>query len=495
MVDFEEYSEDVITDAQSEGKPYFLLFSAEWCHWCHEFSEQTLTRQDVADYLNRNFTNVFIDVDIQDTAYVKYRAVGVPFNVFLNPDGSLYYKYGGTLYGDDFLDVIKEVSTGVGPGKTAFGTESTVVSYEPPPDYSTIDLVDFPVSFRRGVLDNFDSEEYGLGRGQKSILPRTFLYLLETVLDNDRKEAVDWLTKTMERAIENIYDSVEGGFFRYAETRDWRVPHFEKFSDLNAGSVLLLYRLNEITPSPILTNAADTTLRYLTSTLFDSDLGCFLNFQVADTYYYFFNEKQRKAVDPPKVMEKIFSDRLAATLNYLIEVNEYANDAKLENQVIRSLNFLEQMIQQNQEIHRYYSAPEHLWSEPGGLSDYAHLAHLFIRAASRFENSHYADVASSVVHTSISKFYDEINGVFIEPAVGSNGDVEYLMALNGLLAQAMISLEDRLDEKEQSIIERVIAYYSLMGEVLEDRLWDAVDWDFTENYVAYLAAIDQFAPD
>ena len=131
LVDFEEYSEDVITDTQSEGKPYFLLFSAEWCHWCHEFSEQTLTRQDVADYLNRNFTNVFIDVDIQDTAYVKYRAVGVPFNVFLNPDGSLYYKYGGTLYGDDFLDVIKEVSTGVGPGKTAFGTESTVVSYEP----------------------------------------------------------------------------------------------------------------------------------------------------------------------------------------------------------------------------------------------------------------------------------------------------------------------------------------------------------------------------
>ena len=67
------------------------------------------------------------------------------------------------------------------------------------------------------------------------------------------------------------------------------------------------------------------------------------------------------------------------------------------------------------------------------------------------------------------------------------------MALNGLLAQAMIGLGDRLDEKGQSIIERVITYYSLMDEALEDRFWDAVDWHFTENYVVYLAAIDQFA--
>jgi hypothetical protein len=31
-----------------------------------------------------------------------------------------------------------------------------------------------------------------------------------------------------------------------------------------------------------------------------------------------------------------------------------------------------------------------------------------------------------------------------------------------------------------------------MEEVLEDRLWDAVDWDFTEYYVSYLTAVDQF---
>ena len=45
------------------------------------------------------------------------------------------------------------------------------------------------------------------------------------------------------RPLNHIYDPVEGGFFRYAETRDWKIPHYENLADLNAATVLLLYRL------------------------------------------------------------------------------------------------------------------------------------------------------------------------------------------------------------------------------------------------------------
>ena len=31
-----------------------------------------------------------------------------------------------------------------------------------------------------------------------------------------------------------IHDSIEGGFFRYSTTPDWRVPHYEKVLDNNA---------------------------------------------------------------------------------------------------------------------------------------------------------------------------------------------------------------------------------------------------------------------
>ncbi|MED5403840.1 MAG: DUF255 domain-containing protein, partial [SAR324 cluster bacterium] len=37
-----------------------MLFSAEWCHWCHIFNEETLTEEEVYNYLNDNFVSVFI---------------------------------------------------------------------------------------------------------------------------------------------------------------------------------------------------------------------------------------------------------------------------------------------------------------------------------------------------------------------------------------------------------------------------------------------------
>ena len=227
LVQFVEYEEGVIA-ANQGSKPYFLLFSAEWCYWCQEFAERTLVRQDVADYLNDKFTNVFIDTDIHNAAYVKYRATGLPYTVFLNPDGSVYYKYTGTLYGDDFLDVIKQVARDVGPGQSAHGVEYTQISYEPPQVLHESDLVDLPGIFRQGVAENFDPEQYGLGKGQKSILPRTFLYLMQSAQAADRKDVVEAIGRTLTRAIDSIYDPVEGGFFRYAETRDWKTPHYEK---------------------------------------------------------------------------------------------------------------------------------------------------------------------------------------------------------------------------------------------------------------------------
>lgn len=108
-VAFVEYREGIIEELSDRNRPYFLLFSAEWCHWCHEFADNTLTNDEVAEYLNANYVSVFIDADIHSTAYLKYRATGLPYTVFLNPDTSPHFRYAGTLYAEDFLAVIRQV--------------------------------------------------------------------------------------------------------------------------------------------------------------------------------------------------------------------------------------------------------------------------------------------------------------------------------------------------------------------------------------------------
>ena len=492
LVEFVEYEEDVITDARHINKPYFLLFSAQWCHWCHEFAQHTLTRKDVANYLNDNFTSVFIDVDIYNAAYVKYRATGLPYTVFLNPDGSIYYKYSGTLYGDDFLDVITQVAKDVGVGKSAFGTEYARVNYVPPDALAKSELIDLPDTFRKGVTENFDPEEYGLGKGQKAVLPRTFLYLLEPASASNKKDVIESIGQCLERAIDTIYDPVEGGFFRYAEKRDWQIPHYEKFADLNAAAVLLLYRMNKVWPSSKLEQAADKTTDYLATTLFDAKAGAFLSFQVADTSYYFLSEERRTDVDKPKVMDKIFGDRLAATLSYLIEVVDHAMNPDLHNKILQSLDFLGEMIMQAEGINRYYLASKQKWLGQGGLSDHAYFAILFTRAAARFQNPQYKSVATKVMREALANFHNEEQGIFLDPTVDTASSAEYLMEMNGLLALTLMELDDALEQNEKQLVESVIKYFSLMGEILEDRFWDGIDWEFTETYVPYLSATERY---
>lgn len=494
LVKFQEYSENVIRKNKAQKKPYFLLFSADWCYWCHEFANNTLVRQDVADYLNEHFVNVFIDADMNRAAYVNYRAIGLPYTVFLNPDGSLYYKYAGTLYGDNFLAVINEVAAKSGAGKYALGMEANRISYTPPSNLSVSDLKDMPVAFKKGLQDNFDSSEYGLGKGQKAILPRTFIYLLKNADAPDRKQIMDWTTKTLDRAIDRIYDPVEGGFFRYAETRNWQIPHFEKLADLNAGAALLLYQVNQVSPSPRLKKAADKTLAYITSTLFHPLTGTFLSFQVADHEYYTLNKEQRKSAVKPRVMNKVFTDRLAVTLGYLIQILEYSKDRALENKVRQSLDFLAEMVMKGDGMKRYYAIADKRWLLRSGMSDHAYVASLFTEAASYLRNPRYSEVAVSVLQAAATEYFDAKQGIFIDPSVDNSKNVEYLMEMNGLFAQSIISLDANLGPRGRVIVESLITYFSRMGEPLEDRFWNAVAWEFTEAYVPYLEALEIYLP-
>ena len=488
LVDFNEYSNRVVLDSKIENKPYFLLFSAEWCYWCHEFADNTLVRKDVTDYLNQHFVNVFIDVDIHQSAYVKYQAQGVPYNVFLNPDGTLYYKYTGTLYGDDFLDVIREVAAEVGVGKYALGMESSRIEYQPPVRRNNQALADLPGYFTENVMDNFDPEEFGLGNGKKTIQPRTFLYLLEQTDANAREQAIEWVSKTVERAIERIYDPVEGGFFRYAETRNWQIPHYEKLADLNAATVLLLYRLNRAQPSEAFKQAADTTLAYLTSTLYDDETGVFLSFQIADIDYYLLSEEYRKEASPPKVMDKVFTGRLAATLRQLLPIDDFAGDDVLARKTRNSVDFLARMIMSDEGLNRYFMLDSKQWFSQGELSDYAHVASLFTDAAVHYQDARYHAVASKAIRSAILKFYDTDKGIFIDPGV-DNSNVEYLLEMNGLMATAIVKSGNQ-DPANQEIVESLITYFSQVSEVLEERFWDAVEWDFAEAYVPYLRVVE-----
>ncbi|MDC0229520.1 DUF255 domain-containing protein [Deltaproteobacteria bacterium] len=493
-VNFHDYSRDVIRKNREKNKPYFLLFAAQWCHWCDVFNEETLSRKKVYSYLRDHFTNIFIDADIHSSAYRKYKATGVPFTVFLNPDGSIYYKYAGALYEDEFLEVIQDVHKNISENRSVDGEENFQIEYTPPAELKTADLDKLREMFHQGILDNFDLKEYGLGTGEKSVLHQTFLYLLDSLRGTDRKDAIRWITRTLEKAVEHIYDPVEGGFFRYAEKKDWQIPHYEKMADLNAGAVMIMYEINGQSPSPELKKAADKTVQYLTSTLFDTNIGSFLSFQEADTSYYFLSGDHRKNGQRPNVVEKVFTDRLAKTLFYLIDVLDYTKLNSLEEKVTQSLDFMAEMILKNDQLYHYYSISERQWLSNGSLPDHAYSATLFLKAATKFVSKRYHEVAMKILRLSKTRFHDTDKQIFFDPSMDSLDDVEYLMEMNGLFSQMMLDMEmiQWTNDDHRNQIEPMITYFSAMDELLEEQIWDAENWQFAERYVPYMRALDKY---
>ena len=284
---------------------------------------------------------------------------------------------------------------------------------------------------------------------------------------------------------------MEGGFFRYAETRDWKIPHFEKMADLNAGLVLLLYRLNDVSPTPTLLEAADKTLGYLRTTLYEPKIGVFLSFQEADTSYYALaSAEERKKRRTPAVIEKVFIDRLALTITYLLDVLDYRSDARLESQIVSSLDFVAAKLGTDGKLNRYYTVASGTWSDDATLQDYALVAQMFLTAATRLDASHYRDLARLSADKAIEQFYDAKLGVLTDPSLGDTDDAEFLMEVNGLMAQTLIGLD--AGERYRPLVNGIITYFSAMGEILDERLWDGENWEFTERYVPYLRAVDRY---
>ena len=331
-----------------------------------------------------------------------------------------------------------------------------------------------------------------MGRGEKAILPRTFLYLLKRAEDQGREAVIDGVGKTLDRAIDAIYDPVEGGFFRYAETRDWQVPHYEKMADLNAGAVLVLHRLGELSSSPARTVASKRTTGYLQSTLYEPTRGAFLSFQGADTRYFRLDAAGRESARVPEVADKVFTDRLAATLDHLIDVLPYAADGSLERQVIRSLEFLAAMTEGRGHPRRYHVLADGTWQGDSLPRDYALVARVFQKAARRFSEPRYARLGQAVVESAVSRFYDAGRGIFVDPSFAGDDSTEYLMEMNALLALAMMRLDEDGMRQRWDIVESSMTYFSGVGALLDERLWESSDWEVMESYVPYLEAIDVF---
>jgi uncharacterized protein YyaL (SSP411 family) len=224
LIDWHEWSPDAFETADRRGTPILCSLTAPWCEWCERMDDRSYSDPKLAANIGDRFVPVRVDVDKQPRVRERYNMGGFPTTVFLTPDGEVLS--GATYLGPDGLrQVLDSVrSTWDAKGSSAGRIPKSVSSGERPAGEITADIEAHMVE---QVAASFDTEYGGWGTDAKFPLAGT----IDFALKRDKERA----RRTLEAVRTHLFDTYDGGFYRFAETRRWGEPHREKLVDENAA--------------------------------------------------------------------------------------------------------------------------------------------------------------------------------------------------------------------------------------------------------------------
>lgn len=80
-----------------------VIFHAEWCGWCHQLREQTLTDPRVREALS-GYGRILVEAERNAGLADRYRIDGFPTIIFFGPECDEVGRIPGYLDADGFLD-------------------------------------------------------------------------------------------------------------------------------------------------------------------------------------------------------------------------------------------------------------------------------------------------------------------------------------------------------------------------------------------------------
>ena len=287
-INWRDWSEAALAEAAAEHKPILLSLVTAWSEECAAMDDATYRRQPVVTVVESRCVAVRVDADKRPDLNERYNLGGWPTTALLTPDG--HVLSGGTYLGPDELialmnqvadawrDRAEEIREKIQVRRAGLATGNDLRETRPTnglaPDTTAVSW------FRALLLDQFDRAHGGFGTGPKSphVPAMQFaLALADEEADAALKDVVD---VTLGR-IDTLWDSANGGFYRYADAADWSRPATEKTLDDNAAVLhLLLDAAVRLGSEPCRERAADL-VRWVKHTLANDAAGGFFNSQAA----------------------------------------------------------------------------------------------------------------------------------------------------------------------------------------------------------------------
>lgn len=333
-IEWLEWGGEAFTRAADEGRLVLLDIFGTWCHWCHVMDETTYEDADVIDLVQRLYVPIRVDTDRYPDVNDRYNQGGWPTTAILDATG---HVLAGATYvpPEQMVRLLTEVPAvyhaqaesiaGRLSLHEAEAKREPVVAARVPPG-----AVEATVG---AVLRGFDARHGGLGTAPKFPQPAALAFALKQHVLTGREDLGEMVRRSL-RGMLPLFDETGGGFYRYSTTADWRVPHFEKMLEGNAGLLAVYADGYRVLGDREFARIAEATAAYIAGPLYDRRLRAFHSSQDADVFsddpsrptvhgedYFALDALERAEIGEPAVDKTIVTPYNALAITGLIKAH------------------------------------------------------------------------------------------------------------------------------------------------------------------------------
>lgn len=442
-----EWEEEAFEKARLENKPVLLDIHGVWCHWCHQM-DKSYEDDLVIELVNEKFVPIKVDTDKRPDINERYNQGGWPTTAFLTPDGMII---AGTTY--------------LPPGQLAIMLEQ-VSSYFQRNNDIQFDIqkpevvrgevksaTDFLVD---EMMISFDTAYGGFGSQPKFPLPDVIEAALLKFRQTNDKSILSLATKTLDGMM-GIFDSVEGGFFRYSVNREWNLPHYEKMLETNAHLIAVYFNTCLLTGEDKYKEIAERTADFLITM---SGVDGFYGSQDADKEEEYYGKplEERRKMPQPFMDKNIYVNLNALAISALLKLG-----GKYREKALAVLeNLWMKCFEPGKGMCHYYDGQQHVF---GLLADNVNFTRCLLDAYEKTADGKYLQLAKQLMDFTVENFF---NDGFVDrtgDGIGLLKTESKNINENAVAAGCLIRLSFYLgEEKYRKLAEEALSVFTNYGQ-------------------------------
>ena len=408
--------------AQSEDKPVLLSISAPWCHWCHVMDETTYSDPDVQSVIARGFIAVRVDNDHRPDINARYNVGGWPTTAFLTPHGGLI---GGATYlpPDQFLAMLLELEGAYRADKPQLYEQSRDLLQQrriharraaagPEVESSLTDRV------ARIVAGSYDAINGGFGSEPKFTNPSILRFVLHLARTTREDFYFAMLRKTLDAmAKSQMFDEIDGGFFRYSSDAEWSGPQREKMLEDNVQLASIYLDASIVLADNSYREISERTFGYVVDHLYEADRRGFHGSQGAHSDYFALESDRRALSTPPPLDPSCYTGSGAIAAAALLDASWKLGKPELGTIALDVLDHIDDMATSGRFGHVY--ADENAGT-PALLGDWAGLLTGLVQAHASTAEPRFLDRAVAAAAAMVDRHFDESSGGFFDIEADEN---------------------------------------------------------------------------